>query len=106
MSCFSNLTAGRSQRQWHALLVVLVVGSLTISVATRYSDSGAVSAALSAGASVPAAISPDRVTLQSIDLRSITLQLISIEKHSKTEPGRQRLLKNAAAWNPPVHTSN
>jgi hypothetical protein len=93
MSCFSNLTAERSQR-WHSLLVLLVIGSLTISVTTRYSASGAASGSLSVGAL--GAIAPHAIA-QSIVARSITLG-----KQSSAEPGRQRLLKNAAIWNPPA----
>ena len=72
----TNLEVSRSRR-WCALVVLLVVCSLTASVATRYSFSRS--------------SSDDRVT--------------KVQKHLSPEPGRQRLLKNAATWIPPVVVS-
>jgi len=69
----TNLEDSRSRRLC-ALVVLLVVCSLTASVATRYS--------FSRGSS------NDTVT--------------KVQKHVSPEPGRQRLLKNAAIWIPPV----
>jgi hypothetical protein len=58
---------------WCAMVVLLAVSALTVSVATRYTFSD--------GAS-------DRTTI--------------LQKRSAPEPARQRLLKNAATWMPPV----
>jgi len=61
-------------RHWCAVVILLAAISLTVSVATRYGFSRATS-----------------------DHASTTVQ-----KHSSPDPGRQRLLKNAANWMPPV----
>jgi len=72
----TNLEDSRSRR-WSALVVLLVVCSLTASVATRYS--------FFRGSS------DDTVT--------------KVQKHVSPEPSRQRLMKNAATWVPPVVAS-
>jgi hypothetical protein len=72
----TNLEDSRS-RGWSALVVLLVVCSLTASVATRYS--------FFRGSS------DDTVT--------------RVQKHVSPEPSRQRLMKNAATWIPPVVVS-
>lgn len=61
-------------KHWALVVVLLAAGALTVSVATRYGYSHAVS-----------------------DYRTA-----SVQKHSSPEPARQRLLKNAATWIPPV----
>jgi len=61
-------------KRWWALMVLLAVCSLAVSVATRYT-------------SAPAG--PDGTTT-------------SVRNHVAPEPGRQRLLQNAATWIPPV----
>lgn len=71
-----NLEDSRS-RGWSALVVLLVVCSLTASVATRYSFFRGTS--------------DDTVT--------------RVQKHVSPEPSRQRLMKNAATWIPPVVVS-
>lgn len=68
---------GSRSRGWSALVVLLVVCSLTASVATRYS--------FFRGSS------DDTVT--------------KVQKHMSPEPSRQRLMKNAATWIPPVVVS-
>jgi len=65
---------GSGIKRWWALMVLLAVCSLAVSVATRYT-------------SAPAG--PDSATT-------------SVRNHVAPEPGRQRLLQNAATWIPPV----
>jgi len=72
----TNLEDSRS-RGWSAVVVLLVVCSLTASVATRYSFFRGTS--------------DDTVT--------------RVQKHVSPEPSRQRLMKNAATWIPPVVVS-
>jgi len=62
------------RRRWCAVLVVFAVCSLTISVATRYH-------------SYPSACKNTDTAVQ---------------KHASPEPKRQRLIKDASAWTPPV----
>jgi hypothetical protein len=65
---------GSGIKRWWALMVLLAVCSLAVSVATRYT-------------SAPA--DPDGATT-------------NVRNHVAPEPGRQRLLQNAATWIPPV----
>ena len=65
---------GSGIKRWWALMVLLAVCSLAVSVATRYT-------------SVPAG--PDGATT-------------TVSNHAAPEPGRQRLLQNAATWIPPL----
>jgi len=72
----NNLEHGRCRRWW-AAVVVLAVCSLTVSVATRYTFS-----------------------------RGLTeTRTVSVRSHASPELSRQRLLKNAATWMPPVVAS-
>jgi len=64
---------GSGIKRWWALMVLLAVCSLAVSVATRYT-------------STPA------------DPGSATT---NVRNHVAPEPGRQRLLQNAATWIPP-----
>lgn len=64
---------GSGIKRWWALMVLLAVCSLAVSVATRYT-------------SAPA--DPDGATT-------------TVRNHAAPEPGRQRLLQNAATWIPP-----
>jgi hypothetical protein len=64
-------------RCWCAVVILFAVCALTVSVATRYGS--------------PGGASNDTVT--------------TVQKHSSPEPGRQRLLNNAASWIPPVVAS-
>lgn len=59
-------------RQWCVLVVLFAVVSLTVSVTTRYGYSHG------------------------------TSQSTAVQKHSSQDRVRQRLLKNAATWTPPV----
>jgi hypothetical protein len=61
-------------RNWCAVVVLFAAISLTVSVATRYGFTRAASNNVST----------------------------SVQKHLSPDPGRQRLLKNAATWMPPV----
>ena len=65
---------GSGIKRWWALMVLLAVCSLTVSVATRYT-------------SAPA--DPIGATT-------------TVRNHVAPEPGRQRLLQNAATWIPPL----
>lgn len=69
----NNLEQGRRQRWW-AAVVLLAVCSLTVSVATRYTFSRGLNESKTA----------------------------SVGRHVSPELSRQRLLKNAATWMPPV----
>ena len=69
----TNLEDSRCRR-WCAAIVLFAVWSLTVSVATRYT--------------FLRVASDNRVT--------------TVQKHVSLEPGRQRLMKNAATWMPPV----
>lgn len=64
------------QRHWCAVVVLLAVCGLTVSVATRYCSFG-----------------------------SSLASIATVQKQSPLEPSRQRLLKNAPAWQPPVVSS-
>lgn len=66
----------RWQRHWCAVVVLVAVCALTVSVATRYCSLG-----------------------------SSLASTASVQKQSPPEPGRQRLLKSAPAWQPPVVSS-
>ena len=72
----TNFDDSRCKR-WCAIVVLLAVSALTVSVATRYT--------LSTGSAEG----------------SSTM----VQKHSSPELSRQRLLKNAAVWVPPVIAS-
>ena len=65
---------GSGIKRWWALMVLLAVCSLAVSVATRYTS---------------APPDPDGATT-------------TVRNHVVPEPGRQRLLQNAATWIPPV----
>ena len=69
----TNPNGSGIKRCW-ALVVILAVCSLAVSVATRYTAAPA-----HAGGATT-----------------------TVEKHVAPEPGRQRLLQNAATWIPPV----
>lgn len=72
----TNLEDSRC-RCWCAVVIVFAVCALTVSVATRYGSSQGVSNGT----------------------------VMTVQKHSSPEPGRQRLLKNASTWIPPVVAS-
>ena len=72
MLALTNRKDSRPSR-WVAALILAAVCALTVSVTTRYG--------FSASATGPAA---------------------SVQKHASAQPSRQRLLKNAATWVPPV----
>jgi len=80
---YSHLEPER--QRWCAFFVLLAVCSLTVSLATRYSSS-------------------DASWLGHSFSTSTTVPTTSIQKPS-IEPGRQRLLNKAAAWNPPFDSS-
>ena len=72
MLALTNRKDSRPAR-WVAALILAAVCALTVSVTTRYG--------YSTSATGPAA---------------------SVQKHASAQPSRQRLLKNAATWVPPV----
>ena len=73
MFTLTNLEGSRCKR-WSALVVLFAVCSLTVSVATRYTCS--------------------RETSEN--------RVASVHKHTSPDLGRQRLIKDAACWMPPV----
>jgi hypothetical protein len=72
MLALTNRKDSRPAR-WAAALILAAVCALTVSVTTRYG--------FSASATGPAT---------------------SVQKHASAQPSRQRLLKNASTWIPPV----
>ena len=63
-----------SRKRWCTAIVLVVVCALTVSVATRYTQT------------------------QGAAYATVTVA----QKHHSVTPGRQRLLNNAATWMPPV----
>jgi hypothetical protein len=61
------------RKSWTALIVLLAVTALTISVATRYAS-----------------------------VSGISTHTTAAQKHSTSEHAKQRLIKTAASWIPPV----
>jgi hypothetical protein len=67
-------SGGARCKHWCAIVVIFAVTGLTVSVATRYGSC--------AGNANPSTA--------------------NVQKHTSTQPARQRLLKNAAIWIPPI----